>query len=82
MAAMAAILDFRSKTIAFFDLQVYLIFSTKFLVNCPFGSGEPQNRFQDGGHGGNFGFPIRMILAFYDQYLLPSFESVGLTVQE
>ena len=37
--------------------------------------------FQDGGH---LGFQIRMILAIFDLQvaLLPSFESIGLSVQE
>ena len=41
--------------------------STKLQLNSPFCSGdEAKNRFQDGGHGGHFGFPIGTILAIFD----------------
>ena len=40
MAAMAAILDFRSTILATFDLQVTMMLPSKFGVNWPFGSGE------------------------------------------
>ena len=40
---------------------------TKFGVNWPFGSGEEvKNRFSRWRHGGHLGFPIGMILAFFD----------------
>ena len=40
---------------------------TKFRVNWPFGSGEEAKiDFQDGSHGGHFGFQIRTILAIFD----------------
>ena len=44
---MAAILDLRSeKNLATFDLQVTLMYPTKFQVNWPFGSGaEVKNRY-------------------------------------
>ena len=42
--------------------------------------------FQDGRYSGHLGFPIRRILAFLiynsPQYFLPSFKSIGLSVQE
>ena len=41
--------------------------------------------FQDGRHGGNLGFPIRTILAFFDLPVTPMllpFESIGLLIQE
>ena len=42
--------------------------------------------FQDGRHGGHFGFTIGTILVIFDlqvrRYLLTSFESVGLSVEE
>ena len=50
--------------LAFFDLQVTLIFPTKstgLLVQEKF-----KIDFQDGHHGGHLGFPIRMILAIFD----------------
>ena len=50
-----------------FDLQVTPMFSIKFRVNRPFGSGEEAKiDFQDGHHGGHLGFPIGMILAIFD----------------
>ena len=59
MATMAATI------LAIFDPQVLL--PTKFRVNWPFGSGEDAKiDFQDGHHGGHFGFPIRTILAIFD----------------
>ena len=43
---MAAILDFRSARISYFDLQVTPMLPTKFGVNWPFGSGEEaKNKF-------------------------------------
>ena len=40
---------------------------TKFRVNWPFSSGEEAKiDFQDGCHGGHFGFPIGTILAIFD----------------
>ena len=38
--------------------------------------------FQDGHHGSHLGFPIAKILAVFDLQVLPSFKSIGLSVQE
>ena len=55
-----------------FDLHVTLMRPTKFGVNRPFGSGEEEKiDFQDGDHGGHFGFPIRTILATFDLQVTP-----------
>ena len=67
--------------LAFFDLQTSSMILTKFQVNWSFGSGEDAKiDFQDGHHG------IRTILAIFDllvaSMLPPSFESIGLSVQE
>ena len=53
--------------LAFFDLQVTLMFPTWFKVNKPFGSEEEvkNSYFQDGHH---LGFPIRTLLAIFDPY--------------
>ena len=64
---------------AFFDLQVTLSLPTKIQVNWPFGSEKEakkkkktkkkqnkKNNFQDGGHGGQLGFPIGTILSIFD----------------
>ena len=74
-----------------------MILPTKFRDNWFFGSGEEaQNRFsrwqlqgiidfQDGNQGSHLGLQIRMTVANFDllsQYLQPSFESNGLSVQE
>ena len=60
---------------AFFDLQVTLSLPTKIQVNWHFGSGKEakkkkkkkkkKNNFQDGGHGGQLGFPIGTILSIF-----------------
>ena len=60
---------------------------TKFGDNMPFCYGEEQKiDCQDGGHGGHIGSPIRTILAILiyksPRCFLPSFKSIGLTVQE
>ena len=63
---MAAIVAIRM-ILASFDLQVTLMIPTKFQVNWPFGSKEEAKiDFQDGHHGGHFGFPIETILAIFD----------------
>ena len=63
-----AILDSDRKILPIFDIQVTLMLLTKFQVNWIFGSGEEAKiDFQDGGHGGHFGFPIETILAIFDQ---------------
>ena len=68
MAAMAAILDFRSA-------QFWLFFIYKsprcFLASLESIGLSVQEKkrkidFQDGGHGGHLGFPIGMILAIFD----------------
>ena len=48
---------------------------------------KPKIDFQDGGHGGDLGFPIGTILAFFFIYksppcFLPSFKSISLSVQK
>ena len=47
---------------------------------------KAKNRFQDGGHDDHPGFPIGKILAIFDlqvaRCFLPSFESIGLSLQE
>ena len=54
-------------TLAIFDLQVALVFSTKFCINWLFSVGEDAKiDFQDPGHGGNLGFPIGIILTSID----------------
>ena len=69
----------------YFHLHVTLMLPTKFRVNWSLGSREEaKNRFSNGGH---LGFLIWMILAIFlisksPQCFLPSFESVGLSVQE
>ena len=61
---------------------------TKFQVNWPFDSGEEGKiDFQDGSHGGHLGLQIRKILGIFfiyksPQCFLPSFKSIGLSVQE
>ena len=60
---------------------------TKFRVNWPFGSGEEgEIRFQVGCHDGHLGFPIGSILSIFiyksPRCFIPSFESIGLSVQE
>ena len=53
--------------LAVFDLQVTPMLPIKFEVNWPFGSGEEAKMdFQDGGHGGQLGFPIGTILVIFD----------------
>ena len=69
------------------DLQVTSILQMKFQVNCPFGSGEKfKIDFQQGSYGNQLRFPIRIIWLFFinksPRYLLSSFESMGLSVQE
>ena len=50
--------------LAIFDLQVTSMLLTKFRVNWSVYSGEEAKiDFQDGGHGGHFGFQIGTILA-------------------
>ena len=45
---------------------------TKFQVNGPFISGEEGKiDFQDGGHGGNLGFPTLTILVIFDLQVTP-----------
>ena len=59
MAAMAAILDFRSEQFWLFNVQVIPMLPTKFQDNWPFGSGEEAKiDLQDGGPGGQLGFPL------------------------
>ena len=57
---------------------------TKFQVNLPFRSGtETKIDFQDGNHGGHLEISIGTILAIFDgRYFLPSFKSIGPSVQE
>ena len=62
--------------LAIFDLQVTLMLPIKFGVSWHFGSGEKKAKkkkkkkkkidFQDGGHGGHLGLPIRTIIAIFD----------------
>ena len=68
MAAMVAILDFRlARLWLLFIYKSPRCFPSKFGVNWPFSSGgEVKIDFQDGHHGGHLGFPIGMILAFFD----------------
>ena len=69
MASLAAILDQIELILGIFDLQVTLMFPTKFQVNWPFGTGEKSKKkryFQDGLHVGHLGFQIGMILAIFD----------------
>ena len=68
----------------FFYLQITLILPIKFWVNGRFGLGEGKHYFfQDGGH---LSLPIKTILTIIiyklPWYFLPSFESLGLSVQE
>ena len=60
----------RSAKNRFFYLQVILMLPTKFWVKWPFASGEEKD-FQDGGHGGHLGFPIRRISATFDLLATP-----------
>ena len=60
---------------------------TKFQINSLFSLGEETKiDFQDGCHGSHLGFPIKMTLAIFDLQVTrcfqPSFESIGLSVQE
>ena len=72
MAAMAAILNFRSEQIlATFDLQVAPILPTKSRVKWPSVQKKCKINFQDGDHGGHFGFPIGTILAIVDLQVIP-----------
>ena len=48
---------------------------SKFGVNWPFGSEKQKIDFQDGGHRGNLGFPIGMILAIFDLQVTPMLPS-------
>ena len=48
---------------------------SKFEVNWPFGSGEEEKDFQDGGHGGHLGFQIGTILAIFDLQVTPMLPS-------
>ena len=49
---------------------------SKFGVNRPFGSGEEgKTDFQDGCHGGHFGFPISTILDIFDLQVTPMLPS-------
>ena len=84
MAAIAAILNFRSER-----CKLFLIYKSpsKFQVNWPFGSGDGKIPFQDSCHGVHLGFSIGTILAFFlinksPRCFLPSFKSIGLSVQE
>ena len=68
MAAMAAILDFRSAR-----FYLFLIYKSPqcFLASLESIGLSVQEKkrkidFQDGGHGGHLGFPIGMILALFD----------------
>ena len=47
---------------------------TKFKVNWSFDSGKKMRKidFQDGGHGGHLGFPIKTLLAIFDLQVTPS----------
>ena len=62
--------------LATFDLHVTLMRPTKFGINRL--SAQEKKRkidFQDGNHGGHFGFPIRTILATFNlqvTLMLPS----------
>ena len=55
--------------LAIFDLQVTMMLPTELRVNWPFGFRRRSKKidFQDGRHVGHLGFPIRMILATFDQ---------------
>ena len=70
--------------LAIFDLQVTLMIPTKFQVNWTPGSGKEAKI--DFHHGGHLGFPIETILAIliYQSPIcfLPSFESIGLSIQK
>ena len=85
---MGAILDFRSEH--FFKSSFYLKFTPKLptpvRVYWPFSSEEAVNRFSRWRHGGHLGFSIGTILAIFDlqstRCILPSFESIGLSLQE
>ena len=73
--------------LAIFDLQVTPMPPTKFRVNWPFGSGEEaKNRFSRWPPWWPSWFPIGTIFTFFinksPPRFLPSFESVGLLVQE
>ena len=73
MAAMAAILDFRMAR-----FKLFLIYRSPrcFLASFESNGLSVQEKkrkidFQDGGHGGHLGFPIRMILAIFDLQVTP-----------
>ena len=73
MAAMAAILDFRSPrfkpVLIYKSPQCFLasLESTGLLVQ----EKKQKIDFQDGCHGGHLGFPIGTILAIYDLQVIP-----------
>ena len=61
--------------------------NASYQVSSQLGSGEEaKNRFSNRCHGGHLGYPIGTILAIFDlqvtPILLPSLESIGLSVQE
>ena len=73
--------------LAIFDLPVTSILPTKFQVSWLLVQ-EKMSKidFWDGSHGSHLAFPIGMILDIFiykpHWYLLPSFESTGLSVRE
>ena len=54
--------------LAIFDLQVPLMLPTKFIKSISLSIQEKKQKiaFQNGRHGGHFGFPIGKILAIFD----------------
>ena len=84
---MAAIIDFRSKKVAIFDLQVTLL-PTKIQINWPIRPEKVvQTHFQDSRRCRSLGFQIGKILSYFSIYKSPreflsSFESIGHLVQE
>ena len=72
--------------LAIFDLQVTPIPTAKIWVIWLFGlENKFKIDFQDGGHGCHLGLLVKTIFTFIYKslwYFLPSFESVGFSVQE
>ena len=68
--------------LAIFDLQVTLMLPTKFKVNWPFGSGEAKNKFSRWPPWQPSWISDRNNFSNVTMMLLPSFKSIGLSVQE
>ena len=88
MAAMVAILDFRSKWFKLFLIYKSQFLPTKFLwksIGLSVLEKKQKINLQEGGNSGHLGFQIGMILATFDLQvtpMLPSFKLTGHMVQE